>query len=118
MLEPARLPSRVAQEIERSSNVLWLSPISAWEALLLIDGGRLDVGPDPAAWLNQAWAALPARDAVMTREIATASRRLKLPHQDPADRFIGATALVGGLTLITADQHLLDSKQIPTLSAR
>lgn len=38
---------------------------------------------------------------------ALASRQLSLPHQDPADRFIAATAQVMGLTLVTADERLL-----------
>jgi len=32
-----------------------------------------------------------------------------LPHQDPADRFLVATALVYDLILMTVDQKILDS---------
>ena len=41
-----------------------------------------------------------------------------LSHQDPADRFIAATARVMGLTLVTADQRLLHSKEYAVLANR
>ena len=45
----------------------------------------------------------------MTHEVAMESRMAQLPHQDPADRFIAASAVVYGLTLITSDRNLLQS---------
>lgn len=35
--------------------------------------------------------------------------------KDPADRIIGATALVEGLTLLTADAQIRNSRAVPTL---
>jgi PIN domain nuclease of toxin-antitoxin system len=43
---------------------------------------------------------------------------LGLPHADPADRFLAATAKVLDLTLVTADQNLLDLSEIVTLPNR
>jgi PIN domain nuclease of toxin-antitoxin system len=43
---------------------------------------------------------------------------LPLPHQDPADRFLAATAEVLGLTLVTADHRLLGLGTIATLANR
>ena len=53
----------------------------------------------------------------MNREVAIQSERLFLPHQDPADRFIAATAVVYGLTLVTSDERLLKCKDIRTLAS-
>ena len=50
-------------------------------------------------------------------EIAIASRRLDLPHDDPADRFLAATAQVLDLTLVTADERLLACRDMRTLRA-
>jgi PIN domain nuclease of toxin-antitoxin system len=36
-------------------------------------------------------------------------------REDPADRIIGATAPVEGLSLITADREIRRSKLIPTI---
>jgi PIN domain nuclease of toxin-antitoxin system len=35
--------------------------------------------------------------------------------KDPADRIIGATALVEGLSLVTADREIRRSKLVPTI---
>ncbi len=35
--------------------------------------------------------------------------------KDPADRIIGATALVEGLTLVTADEEIRKSRAVPTI---
>ena len=35
--------------------------------------------------------------------------------KDPADRIIGATALVEGLTLVTADAQIRESRAVPTI---
>jgi PIN domain nuclease of toxin-antitoxin system len=46
------------------------------------------------------------------------SERLALPHRDPADRFIAASARIHGLTLVTADRRLLGAKGLAVLSNR
>jgi len=43
---------------------------------------------------------------------------VQLPHRDPADRFLVATARVFDLTLVTADEHLLKARQVPVLANR
>jgi PIN domain nuclease of toxin-antitoxin system len=35
--------------------------------------------------------------------------------KDPADRIIGATALVEGLSLVTADRAIRNSRAVPTI---
>lgn len=39
-------------------------------------------------------------------------------HKDPADRMLAATARVEGLTLITADQRILDYDHVQAYDAR
>ena len=46
------------------------------------------------------------------------SRELVVSHQDPADRFIAATAAVHELTLVTADDVLLGGRGYKTLASR
>lgn len=45
-------------------------------------------------------------EALLNHEIAILSREIALPHQDPADRFIVATAIFYKLTLATVDGNL------------
>ncbi len=109
---------RVARELRAPANELWLSPLSIWELVLLADRGRVRLDRGVEAWIAQADLAAPTREAPLTREIALESRRLDLPHEDPADRFIAATARVMGLTLVTADERLLGSRRFATLPNR
>jgi PIN domain nuclease of toxin-antitoxin system len=65
--------------------------------------------------LDKALQAAPLREAPLTHEIALESFGLKFPHRDPADRFLVATARVLGLTLVTADERLINSHQVAVL---
>jgi len=115
---PKRIPRRAARELESPKNELWLSPISVWETVSLLELGRLKVKGDPWRWLDQVLAAAVFRDASFTRDVATRAAEVHLPYRDPADRLLVATARVHGLTLVTADQRLLDQTQCPVLRER
>lgn len=106
-LEPERLAPPVRDALDASDNGLWLSPISVWEALMLVERGRLRVGGDAGAWIDRMTRASPLREAPFSTEVAVESTRLDLPHRDPADRFLAATAKVHQLVLVTADERLL-----------
>jgi len=113
--EPNRLGPRTLSELRDTTNEIWLSPISTWEALLLHTKGKIHLSLDLAEWLAESTAGM--REAPLTHEIALAARQLNL-HQDPADRFLAATAMVLGLTLVTADERLLELGNIRTLANR
>lgn len=116
LLEPRKLGRRVQHELRNPDNELWLSPISTWEALMLNGKGRIQLHGDLTAWVADATANL--REAPLTHEIALAAYHLGLQDQDPADRFLAATAQVLGLTLVTADERLLGLGEIATLANR
>lgn len=118
LLEPARLSKRVRAELESPDNELWLSPVSTWELLMLIERGRVSVDREPVAWATEVSRAVGLREASLTHEVAVESRVVDLPHQDPADRFLAATARVYDLTLVTADDRLLGCRRIATLANR
>lgn len=118
LLEPDRLSGPVQAALADADNQIWLSPISVWEALMLVERGRLAVTMPAAEWVERMVQALPRREAPFTHEIAIASRQLTLAHQDPADRFLAATARVLGLTLVTADERLLHSTEYAVLANR
>lgn len=118
LLEPLRLTPPVRAALQSPDNELWLSPISVWEAVLLAERGRLIVDGSALDWVEKMVRALPRREAALTHEIAIASRQLALTHQDPADRFLAATARVLGLTLVTASERLLHSPEFEVLANR
>lgn len=111
--EPARLGKRAAHELSNVDNELWLSPVSVWEALALMQKGRIRM-ENPFLWVEHA--ADQMREAPLTSEIVRIGLALQLPHADPADRFLAATAKVLNLTLVTADRKLLGLGDIASLS--
>ena len=116
LLEPERLSPAVRAALASAENELWLSPISVWEALLLAERGRVRVDTAPTEWVQRMVRALPRREAALTHDIAVASRQLTLSHDDPADRFLAATAQVMGLTLVTADARLIASTEYAVMA--
>lgn len=118
LLDPARLSRAVRALLASPAETLRLSPISVWEAMMLAERGRIALEPDPRRWLDRALAAAPVAEVPLTFEVAMASRSIALDQRDPADRFIAASALVFGLTLVTADARLLDCPDIEVLPNR
>jgi PIN domain nuclease of toxin-antitoxin system len=116
LLDPERLSRQAAKELENPSNELWISPITTWEILVLAEKKRIVIdGTDPVSWLRKIYAELPFREARLNHEVAVQSRLVDLPHSDPADRFLAATAIVYELILVTADKRLKSSKKISVL---
>jgi PIN domain nuclease of toxin-antitoxin system len=116
LLEPRNLTRRVAGALHNPRNELWLSSISTWEVLILSERSRIVLAESPRAWIDKALQAAPLREAPLTHEIVLETFGLKFPHRDPADRFLVATARVLGLTLVTADERLINSHQVVSSS--
>jgi PIN domain nuclease of toxin-antitoxin system len=117
-LEPQRLSAPIASELDSPTNELWLSPITTWECMVLADKGRIALGPDASTWLRKVIAEVGFIEAPLNHEVAIKSRQLTLSHDDPADRFLAATAAVYDLTLVTMDKHLLAGKGYALLSTQ
>jgi PIN domain nuclease of toxin-antitoxin system len=113
---PEKLSARVRRALENHANEVWLSPISIWELVLLVEKRRMALGGDIVEWITKAVA--PLKEAPLTAEIVLETARFNLPHPDPADRFLVATARSLGLTLVTSDVRLLASHAVPTLPNR
>lgn len=115
-IAPERISARVRRALENQSNEIWLSPVSIWELILLVEKRRMAVDGDLVEWITKAVA--PLKEAPLTAEIALETARFSLPHPDPADRFLVATARYLGLTFVTSDARLLASKAVATLPNR
>ena len=115
---PENLTPRVRVELESPDNELWLSPISTWELMILIERRRVVVDGDSTMWVRDVLKRIPFREAALTHEVAVVSRTIELPHQDPADRFLAASAKVYELTLVTADERLINSVEFSVLVNR
>ena len=84
--------------------------------MLLAQKGRISLESDPATWINQSLKSLAVCEAPLNSQVAILSRQIDLPHQDPADRFIAATALHYRLQLATVDTRLTAATWLSTIS--
>ena len=114
--EPERLPVKIMEALESQSNEIWFSPISIWEILVLAEKGRISLGSNIVKAVREIFSKIPLREATLNQEVTIQSRLVNLPHQDPADRFLAATAVVYDLTLVTADTRIINADAVPVLS--
>jgi PIN domain nuclease of toxin-antitoxin system len=112
-----RLGAQAAAVLEGSRDRCWLSPISVWEIGVLVDRRRLELDRPYRPWVETARKSSGVQTAPLSHEIAIRSNELDLPHRDPADRLIAATAVETDMTLVTADERLLRAEWLPTLDA-
>jgi len=117
-LAPERIGRRLAQALLSPDNQLWLSPVSVWECLVLADKKRVSFACDAQDWIARALEQAPMQEAPLNHQVALARRTIALDHEDPADRFLAATAHVYDLVLATADQRLLAGRGFRTLANR
>lgn len=112
----SRLSENLRQIMNSPDTELWLSPISIWETIVLAEKGRIELNCEPQVWVKRYLRSLDFKEARITYEIAMRSRSIELSHQDPADRFIAATAIELDLTLATVDKRLLGLNWLLTVS--
>jgi PIN domain nuclease of toxin-antitoxin system len=115
-LENPQLSDNLRSIIASDATELWLSPVSVWEVMLLAEKGRICLQSSPPDWINQSLELLLIREAPLNHQIAVLSRQIDLPHQDPADRFIVATAVYYQLQLATVDVNLTSATWLKTVS--
>lgn len=116
LLEPERVSGDAEQAIADTDSEVFLSPISTWETLMLARKGRLTLLPSPTEWVLEGLRRSALRAVPLTHEIALRTGRLDgFESEDPADRFLVATALEHGLTLVTADSAMQAFPPVTTL---
>ncbi|MDX2066279.1 MAG: type II toxin-antitoxin system VapC family toxin [Fimbriimonadaceae bacterium] len=107
-----QLSAARVRQIQAAAPRVFISAISLWEVAMLLERGRLS--GFSVADLRKVIAASGFQEANLSGEMAVMSRRLGLPHQDPADRFIAATAVAMRATLVTDDENLVGFAWLPT----
>jgi len=116
-LEPGRISKRaraaIAETRQRGEG-LAVSDITLLEIATIENKGRIKLNASLEAFLAE----IEARFIVLpiTGRICVSALALPAAYpRDPADRVIGATALVEGFPLITADDGIRRSKTLKTI---
>jgi len=104
----------VIKEARQKERGLAVPGIALLEIARLSSCGRISLKPDAEtvlAEIERRFVILP-----ITAHIALQAYALPASYpRDPADRIIAATALVEGLTLVTADPQIRKSHAVPTI---
>jgi PIN domain nuclease of toxin-antitoxin system len=114
---PARLSAKAKATIEatrKNGEGLALCDITLLELATLASKGHINLSISLESLLReleQRFTVLPISSRACARTMALSANYPK----DPADRIIGATALVEGLPLLTADREIRRSKVVPTI---
>lgn len=115
--DETRLSKRARSAIDdalKNGSGLAISDITLLELAVLANKERIRLNLSLESFLQE----VESRFVILPITGRACTRALGLPSgypKDPADRIIGATALVEGLSLITADGEIRRSKALQTI---
>jgi PIN domain nuclease of toxin-antitoxin system len=115
--EEYRLSSKAktaVDEARQTEQGLAISDFTLYELSTLYRKKQFTLAISPESFLSE----VERRFVVLPITTRICVGALSLPTsypKDPADRIIGATALVEGLTLVTADAQIRKSRAVPTI---
>ena len=116
-LDQRKISRRARTAIDRvreNAEGLAISDITLAELATLQTNGRIRLNISLESFLQE----VESRFVVLPISARACALAMALPPtypKDPADRIIGATALVEGLSLLTADHEIRRSKAVPTI---
>jgi PIN domain nuclease of toxin-antitoxin system len=107
--KPEKLSRKAVRAIDRSSRI-GVPAICIWEVAIKAELGKLRFDRPYDVWIDEALTE-DARVELLPilPRIAIAAARLSWAHDDPADRFIVATAQAHDAPLLTADARIHDA---------
>lgn len=98
--------AREAADEALRQGTLCVASISFWELAMLQKKGRLELGRTVGSMRSELLG-YGVVELSLDGGIGVAAAELRALHPDPADRFIVASAIAAGATLVTADRRLL-----------
>jgi len=98
----------VIERARRASAKLCVSPMSAWEAGMLVSRNKLPAVTDAARWFHEFVEVARVTVQPLSIEVLVASSFLpELPLKDPVDRILIATARSENYAIVTRDRAIL-----------
>jgi PIN domain nuclease of toxin-antitoxin system len=102
----SELSSRARAAFADPANEAFLSAASAWEIAVKHRLGRLPLPSAPDEFVPTQRAAHGIEPLPVDEDAALHVAKLPDLHRDPFDRMLVAQAIVGGLLLLTPDDHI------------
>jgi PIN domain nuclease of toxin-antitoxin system len=115
--EPERISRKAHEAISaarQDGSGLGIAGITLWEVAMLLTRGRITAKISLESLLKEIeenFVVIPLTSRIAARSMEFAGSYPK----DPADRIIGATAVVEGLSLVTRDERIRASREVPTI---
>jgi PIN domain nuclease of toxin-antitoxin system len=102
----SELSSRAREAVVDPANEAFVSAASAWVIAVKHRLGRLPLPAPPEEFVPTQRAAHGLDPLAVDEEAALNVAKLPDLHRDPFDRILVAQAIVGGLVLVTPDDHI------------
>lgn len=114
--DPKRLSQKAREAIReaRQKTGIAVASITLWELAWLAENGRIQISTSVESFIRET----VARVILQPLTPAIAALAVRMPEKyprDPADRIIGATAIVEGMPLVTADKQIRQTKLAQTI---
>lgn len=116
---PDRIGPRAQAAILAPEAWIGVSTVSSLEIARLVHVGLLKLAHPLERWITRSLRLLEADTIELSHAIAVGAYALPEPFaKDPADRLLVATARLRHLTLLTADERLLEYPHVASMDAR
>ncbi len=117
--DTTQLGARARRLLVDQRNENHVCTISTLELARLLARGSISLSMPLRDWIDAALLAIAAKTIEVSHSIAMEAYALPGDfHKDPADRILVATARCLSLTLLTADERILDYSKVSTRDAR
>ena len=97
--------SRMTRTIIREAELLCFSSISIWEIARKVKAGVLEIPVSPTLFADMLVKQYGMKELPLDNPVMLRASALPEVHQDPADRFIIATALLNDCVIVTGDHR-------------
>ena len=111
-------PSKLSESARKAlipSNDFYVSAISAFEIAIKNKKKKLTLPIDPWTWFQKVTRHFNIHEIPVSARIAALAPEVDVPHADPADRIILASAIENGVPLVTSDQLIRKCPQVESV---
>ena len=116
---PEKLGPEATACLTDPQTALHVSTISTLEIARLVAMGAIELDGSLRSWVDDTLDSLRCSTLEISHEIAVGAYSLPAGfHKDPADRILVSTARLVDLTLLTADEKILDYPHVKSQDAR
>ena len=116
---PEKLGPEATARLKDPQTALHVSTISTLEIARLVAMSAIELDGSLQSWVQDTLDALQCSTLEVSHEIAIGAYSLPTEfHRDPADRILASTARLLDLTLLTADEKILDYPHVRSQNAR